>query len=691
MEFRQLQAQADRCFFEEEYDRAIELYERCIAQQPDRLDAYWYLGLIFLIRGEEERCQEVWFSAMWSSDGVEGDVGELLEILKVEGDRFLQLHQFEVAERIYLKILEIDAESPQAYYALGRAIAQQGRFDEAIEYWQTTTQLDADFIEAYRRQGIVWQKLEQFEEAISCYRYFLEREADPQVCYNLGLCLLKSQRLEDAIAYFEKAIELDANFADAYSDLGYVWLKKSDRYAAISDFRQAILLNAEFVLDLLRGLETQSNRHRFLASLIEETDFEIVNRNLERLILEFSHTQDDRIDEVERVDLIPTGFYESSLEWSKFIELDSLEPTYLSNLPESIVNLKPPKANEESVHFSFRFPTKIFLPSSFVVMIPEGRYWINEAQTQSATIAADNRFIADISPDFPILSPNHPDKHPSQHSILSNEGLEPVREIQGTVAVLSGLLNNVYFHWMFDVLPRIELLRRSPINLNDIDFYLTSFQLPFQKETLKIIDIPEDKRLPIEECSHIRSPKLIVPSFPGSISWMPQWTCDFLKKHFLDESAIDSSNLPNRIYISRKKSKIRRVLNEEKIIELLRKFGFVSVTLEGMSVREQAAMFANADAIVAPHGSGLTNLAFCRSTTKVIELFSPNYVYHCYWFISNLVGVEYYYLLGETIPGFYLNKLIYPGEQSEDIWMNLNRLRETIAFAGIDSIDYIVG
>ena len=685
MEFRQLQAQADRCFLEEDYDRALELYERCIAHQPDRLDAYWYLGLIFLVRGEEERCQEVWFSAMWSSDGVEGDVGELLEILKVEGDRFLQLHQFEIAERIYLKILEIDAESPQAYYSLGRAIAQQGRFDEAIEYWQTTTQLDADLIEAYRSQGIVFQKLEQFEDAISCYHNFLEREANPQVAYDLGLCLLKTELVENAIGCFEKAIGQNANFADAYSDLGYTWLKKGDRHAAISYFQQAIILKAELILDLLREIETQSNRASFLASLIEETDFETVNRNLERLILEFSQTQGDRVDDVERVDLIPTGFYESSLEWSKSIKLDNLEPTYVSILPECLVNLKPPKINETFIHFSFRFPSQIFLPSSFVAIIPKGRYWINDAQTQSATIAADNRFLADISPDFPILSPNHPDKHLSNHSILSKNALEPVREINGTVAVLSGLLNNVYFHWMFDVLPRIELLYRSQISLNDIDFYLTSFQLPFQKETLQTLDIPEQKILSVDEFSHIRSPKLIVPSFPGSISWMPQWTCDFLKKHFLDESAIESSNLPKRIYISRKKSKIRRVLNEDQLLEVLSEFGLVRVTLEGMSVREQAAMFANADVIIAPHGSGLTNLAFCRSNTKVIELFSPNYVYHCYWFISNLVNLEYYYLLGETIPGFYLNKLIYPGEQSEDIWINLNRLRETIAFAGIDS------
>ncbi|NET60866.1 MAG: glycosyltransferase family 61 protein, partial [Symploca sp. SIO2E6] len=92
---------------------------------------------------------------------------------------------------------------------------------------------------------------------------------------------------------------------------------------------------------------------------------------------------------------------------------------------------------------------------------------------------------------------------------------------------------------------------------------------------------------------------------------------------------------------------------------------------------------AQAQVVVAPHGSGLTNTVFCSPGTKVIEIFSPNYVYHCYWLLSNLVGLEYYYLLGETLPGYILHQLIYPNSRIEDIFVNLDELSKIMKFAGV--------
>ncbi len=50
------------------------------------------------------------------------------------------------------------------------------------------------------------------------------------------------------------------------------------------------------------------------------------------------------------------------------------------------------------------------------------------------------------------------------------------------------------------------------------------------------------------------------------------------------------------------------------------------------------------------------------------------YVYHCYWWISNLIGLDYYYLLGETLLGWYFHRLIYPQDFAEDILVNAGDL-----------------
>lgn len=111
------------------------------------------------------------------------------------------------------------------------------------------------------------------------------------------------------------------------------------------------------------------------------------------------------------------------------------------------------------------------LPETFVVQIPKGRFWLNAEQTSSAVFTADNYLLGDLSPEFPLLSPGHPDKYSAQHSIFYNQNLLTVQSVESTVAVLAGLANEMYFHWIMDILPRLDLLCRSGFDLADIDYF----------------------------------------------------------------------------------------------------------------------------------------------------------------------------------------------------------------------------
>ena len=67
-----------------------------------------------------------------------------------------------------------------------------------------------------------------------------------------------------------------------------------------------------------------------------------------------------------------------------------------------------------------------------------------------------------------------------------------------------------------------------------------------------------------------------------------------------------------------------------------------------MSLSAQIELFSKAEAVVAPHGAGLTNLVWCAPYTKVLEIFSPLYVNFCYWAIASVTQADYYYLLGNA-------------------------------------------
>ena len=73
------------------------------------------------------------------------------------------------------------------------------------------------------------------------------------------------------------------------------------------------------------------------------------------------------------------------------------------------------------------------------------------------------------------------------------------------------------------------------------------------------------------------------------------------------------------------------------MIEHLRPLGFVPIRPETLSLPDQLRLFRAADAIVAPHGAGLTNLGWCRPGCIVLELHMDAYAH---WFYRHLAGLR---------------------------------------------------
>ncbi|NEQ29119.1 MAG: glycosyltransferase family 61 protein, partial [Microcoleus sp. SIO2G3] len=204
-------------------------------------------------------------------------------------------------------------------------------------------------------------------------------------------------------------------------------------------------------------------------------------------------------------------------------------------------------------------------------------------------------------------------------------------------------------------------------------FWLNGNSRRFQQETLTALGIPLEKVLVSDRHPHIQAETLIAPSFTSPLGWMSIESLHFLRESFLP---IAAGKWPSRLYISRRCARYRRVLNEDAVIDLLRPAGFVPVLLEALSFAEQVALFAQAEAIVAPHGSGLTNLAFCRPQTTVIELFSPDYVRPYYWTIANYLRLRHYYATGRSFACRPLQTLMHPNPLTADIEVNLDALKQ---------------
>lgn len=139
---------------------------------------------------------------------------------------------------------------------------------------------------------------------------------------------------------------------------------------------------------------------------------------------------------------------------------------------------------------------------------------------------------------------------------------------------------------------------------------------------------------------------MILPSFPGYSMQQPKWVCDFLANTILTKDPTEKVPQRKRIYITRRKSPSRFVINQDEIDTLVTKHGFDIVAPEDYDLPTQARIFNQAEVIVAPRGSGLSNLVFCRPGTIVVELFTPSQLDTCFWILCSQMDLPYYCQVG---------------------------------------------
>ncbi|MBD2165782.1 glycosyltransferase family 61 protein [Calothrix membranacea FACHB-236] len=218
----------------------------------------------------------------------------------------------------------------------------------------------------------------------------------------------------------------------------------------------------------------------------------------------------------------------------------------------------------------------------------------------------------------------------------------PKKRFSGTVAVLTHPQQHGYFHWLFDVLPRLALLEKVGLQP---DYLYIAQSLPFQRDSLALLGY----KYPIIDATEtlaLCADYLFIPSAASVSGVMSPWICNFLHQRLGQGS---KSILPSseKIYVSRQKTKYGKLINEQIIKSFLETKKFQTVYAEDISLPEQIGLFRHAKIVIGPHGAGLSNFVFTQPNAQLIELLSPDYLNLCYWTLAGQIQANYSFILGE--------------------------------------------
>jgi capsular polysaccharide biosynthesis protein len=177
-----------------------------------------------------------------------------------------------------------------------------------------------------------------------------------------------------------------------------------------------------------------------------------------------------------------------------------------------------------------------------------------------------------------------------------------------------------YSHWLTRNLIKLCLIEGQP-GYAGLPLLINEDLRGYQREYLELLDIAPARLVKVPRGTIVACRDLVVPTQLFRHPRMRrgiEWLRGRLAQHMATGAPGD------RLFLSRKDSATRVMLNEDALADALAALGFRTIVAGAMSVVEQVAAFSRARVVVAPHGAGLTNLMFAPPGTLVLEIASAN-------------------------------------------------------------------
>jgi capsular polysaccharide biosynthesis protein len=174
-----------------------------------------------------------------------------------------------------------------------------------------------------------------------------------------------------------------------------------------------------------------------------------------------------------------------------------------------------------------------------------------------------------------------------------------------------------YYHWHIFALQKLIALQENNL-VNDALLFLPkkylrySFVLP----SLAKFGIKNDRIDFLRRKSNIKAKSVAT----ATVDQHDPIITRKLREQILTHTTKIDLGFGERIYISRDGQKLRNVVNEKEVVELLEKYGFKKIITDKLSYDDQINICRQAKYLISPHGAGLTNILFMQEGSNVIEL-----------------------------------------------------------------------
>jgi Tfp pilus assembly protein PilF len=138
------------------------------------------------------------------------------------------------------KVNNVAADSPDAFYQLGRYYQGQRRYEQAAEAYRKALDADGSFVEAHNGLGVIYSMQGRYDEAITEFRTAASQAPNAGHLYNnLGHALYLQGAYAEAVSALKQAATLDPENPRTLNNLALAYAKAGEADKSRQVFAEA--------------------------------------------------------------------------------------------------------------------------------------------------------------------------------------------------------------------------------------------------------------------------------------------------------------------------------------------------------------------------------------------------------------------------------------------------------------------
>jgi arylsulfatase A-like enzyme/predicted Zn-dependent protease len=222
-----------------DHKKALMYFEKALHLEPNNVQLKLSIANSLIKNGKKERALKM-CQALLDDQTITGDPANAGVLARI-GLIFIEGNQLERAQRILLASVAMDDSEAETWNNLGVVYYRKKDYPKAVEAYERAVRLNPEFAYAFDNLGTLYLRTflerkdpEMIPKAIDAFDRAINNDSRLASAYNGRASVFKSSnRPNEAMRDWKRALELQPDFVDVYFNLGITYLQTGNKSEAL--------------------------------------------------------------------------------------------------------------------------------------------------------------------------------------------------------------------------------------------------------------------------------------------------------------------------------------------------------------------------------------------------------------------------------------------------------------------------